>query len=120
MNSSAKRIQWISIGVALLIAALAFWSGGITWGFSVLWGATIVTASFILWRWIARKLIERANGVSVWVIMVGVAKLVAIGILLWYTIMKTAVEPLAFLAGLSSIVAAIFLEGIIRVSTKET
>lgn len=119
-SGPAKKIERTGIIIALIITVSACFIFGWAGGISAAWGAIIVLASFRLWRFLIGQLIERDKGKSILVIIVGIAKLVIIGWLLWYTVTKTTIEPLAFFLGLSSIVAAIFLEGFKRSAMKET
>lgn len=117
---SARRIERTAIIFSVVIAAAAFFFLGSVGGISAAWGALIVLASFRLWRFLATRLLEQGQGRSGFVILAGFAKLGIIGWLLWYTVTKTTIKPLAFLLGLSSIVAAIFLEAFRTLTIKET
>ena len=117
---SARRIERRALILAAVLAALSFLLFGPVGGISAAWGATIVLVSFRLWRFLVSRMVERGQGRPVFVIFAGFAKLFVIGWLLWYTVTKTTIDPLAFLLGLSSIVASVFLEGFRSIVVKET
>ena len=109
-----RRIGKHGLIFAIIIVVVAFAFGGRVWGWSALGGAAISLVSFAGWMFLFRSpTVDRPRS-RVLMTLVGVGKLLLIGFLLWVVVTKLPIEPLAFLAGLSSIPASIFWTTLVR------
>ena len=108
------RIVAISLAIAALMAGAALVMGKDGAALSIGAGAAIASASFAVLAWtIAGSLQGQARGMRAGLMVgLGLLKLIAIGAILWWLITRAYVEPITFLAGFTTLVAALVVEGL--------
>ena len=119
MNTTATPSPARFVFHALIVAAVlatcvaggAFWGGGAAAAFSVGAGAAIAMASFAVLALVLVRTIAGGRGAG-WVAALGIVKMGIIGAVLWWLLSRRFVEPLAFLGGFSTMVAALLFEGL--------
>ena len=119
MNATAASSPARFVSRALLLAATlaacaaggAYWGGGAEAALSVGVGAAIAMASFAVLALVLVRTIAGGRGAG-WVAALGIVKMGVIGAVLWWLLSRKVVEPLAFLGGFSTMVAALLLEGL--------
>lgn len=84
---------------------------------SVAFGNLIALSSFLLLAFMISMMLGRSGLVLALLFFMGLLKLSVITITLWWTISRNLVDPLAFLAGFSTMVLALIIEGS-RLNTK--
>ena len=113
--SSPARFVSRTLLLAAMLAACAaggaFWSGGAKAALSVGVGAAIAMASFAVLALVLVRTIAGGRGAG-WVAALWIVKMGVIGAVLWWLLSRGVVEPLAFLGGFSTMVAALLLEGL--------
>lgn len=102
-----ERIERSAVVIALIASITGAIGGGIPWGVSIAWGAVISIGGFRLWRILTTRFVARGKTSVVLVGFAALTKLGVPGFVLWWTMTQTPIQPLAFLIGLSSIVASI-------------
>ena len=110
-SSPARFVSRTLLLAAMLAACGAFWSGGAKAALSVGVGAAIAMASFAVLALVLVHTIAGGRGAG-WVAALGIVKMGVIGAVLWWLLSRGVVEPLAFLGGFSTMVAALLLEGL--------
>lgn len=115
VTPSPARFVFHALIVAAVLAACvaggAFWGGGAAAAFSVGAGAAIAMASFAVLALVLVRTIAGGRGAG-WVAALGIVKMGIIGAVLWWLLSRRVVEPLAFLGGFSTMVAALLFEGL--------
>lgn len=95
-----------------LLAAAAAWIAGSPGAIpSLATGLAIAAASFAILVLVVSKGMSGDTS-AIGIGLLGTIKMAAIGLLLWWLIRRGLVTPLAFLAGFSTMVAALVVEGI--------
>ncbi|MBI4126637.1 MAG: hypothetical protein HY465_04005 [Deltaproteobacteria bacterium] len=102
-----ERIERTGIIIAMVAMIMGAMGGGLLWGISIAWGAVLSIGGFRLWCILTTRFVSGGKTSSVLVGFAGFAKLGILGFVLWWTVTCTPIQPLAFLVGLSSIVASI-------------
>lgn len=114
-KNSARALMIRTIGLAAALAAAAALASLIFWGkrqcISVAAGACIAMASFSVLAAVIARSISGGGRSIMPVAFLGIAKLVAIGALLWWLITRGHAEPVSFLAGFTTMVAALVIQG---------
>ena len=114
MKALAKRVILISAIVALAMSAAAVIAGQPGSATSIAAGAAVAMVSFLVLVFsVARSIAgEGAGGRShVAVLAIGFLKLGLIGVALWWLVSRKLIDPIMFLAGFSSVVIALLIEG---------
>lgn len=101
------RIERAAIIIAIAALLAGMMGGGLLWAISIAWGAILSIGGFRLWRILTTRFVSGEKTSSVLVGFACGAKLAILGFVLWWTVTCTPIQPLAFLIGLSSIVASI-------------
>lgn len=112
---TAKRIECGALIITILAALGALLFSGMRGGYSATWGGMIVIGSFHLIAMMVDRLRHDQKTSRIFIVFLATGKLILLGALLWLSVMKMPIDPLAFLLGLSSIVGSIFLEGVLAV-----
>lgn len=102
-----ERIERAAIVMAIAATLTGAMGGGFLWAISIAWGAILSIGGFRFWRILTTRFVSGEKTSSVLVGFAGFAKLAILGFVLWWTVTCTPIQPLAFLIGLSSIVASI-------------
>ncbi len=117
MKGLLARVIGISAALAIAAEAAALVLGSSRQTLtSVPAGAAVAVASFLVLAIVVRHSAAGAAGrkgrASVAAVaFIGCLKLLLIGALLWWLISRALIEPLAFLAGFSTMVASLLVEG---------
>lgn len=108
------RVLITSLVIALVLVGASWAFGRPDYAISLAAGAAVAMASFaVLVLTVARAFsgesgIGRSNAA---VLAIGFLKLGLLGIALWWLVSREMIEPLTFLAGFSSVVVALLIEG---------
>lgn len=107
----AQRALLTAATLCALAAAGAFAFATTKAALSIAAGGGIAMASFIV---LAFVIVRSAGGKSGagWVAALGMVKMGVLGGIIWWLMSRGIVEPLAFLGGFSTMVAALLIEGI--------
>lgn len=106
-----RRVLLTAVVMLLAAVAAAFLLGHPGAAFSIAAGSTIAMASFAVLVMVVVRTMA-GGGTAYWIAALGMAKILVIGAVLWWLLQAKAVEPLAFLAGFSTMVAALLVEGV--------
>ena len=106
------RVGALSLATAAVAAAAAAVMSGPAAAFSVGIGAAVALASFSVLCLSASCAAGSGFGAA-FVAALGILKMAIIGALLWWLISRGLVEPVSFLAGFTSLVAALLIEGLL-------
>ncbi len=107
--SFVRRTIVVSAAILLftLIAALIW--GNTRIQISLAAGFAVASASFAILSIVVIRLLV-GKGSSAWVFLLGIFKIILVGVLLWWIVSKGIVEPLSFLGGFSTLVMALMVE----------
>ncbi len=112
VRSLTKRVVLISLGVALIMAAVVMLIDKAVNAVSVVIGALVAIASFLVLVWMVTKAVSPSRWPKALVAGIGFLKLGVLGAILWWLVSNKLIEPITFLAGFSSVVVALVIEGI--------
>lgn len=115
VRTTAMRFVGHTLLMTTAICAIAL-AAAIRWGtpqavLSIAAGAGIAMASFAVLAAVLLRAIKGGRG-GVAIAFLGMFKMAIIGMVLWWLLRKGIVEPLAFLGGFSTMVAALIVEGL--------
>jgi len=105
-----KRIRIIAIIIAALMAVVSLYFQSMQITLSVIAGSAIVIASFELLYFIISRAFGKPRKSAAFIVITALLKFVLLGFILWYVVIRVPVHTLAFLVGLSTIVAAIIVD----------
>ncbi|MFH1829696.1 MAG: ATP synthase subunit I [Pseudomonadota bacterium] len=112
IRSLAKRVLLTAGVVALIMAIIAVAVGTTDNAVSVVIGSLVAIASFL----VLVAVVVQTLGPSKWskalVAGIGFLKLAILGAVLWWLVADKIIEPITFLAGFSSVVVALVIEGL--------
>jgi len=109
-----KRVVLLSAAVAIVLALASLWAWGSQASLSIVAGAVLAMASFAAVVLTVSRSLPGGSGTGrshAWVLGLGFLKMGLIGALLWWLISTKSIEPVAFLAGFSTVVMALVVEG---------
>lgn len=112
IRSLAKRVVLMSLGVALIMSAVVGLADKPENAISVAIGALTAIASFLVLVWMVAKTFAPGGWPKALVAGIGFVKLGLLGAILWWLVSNKLIEPITFLAGFSSVVVALIIEGI--------
>lgn len=101
-------INLVILGLASGVAAIWF---GKTALISVISGSAIAMASFAVLVTVVASAVG-SKSKALFVAGIGMIKMLAIGFVLWWLLSHHIVEPLAFLAGFTTMVAALLIKSV--------
>lgn len=107
--NALNKISYI-IAALLILASLYYQSFNIT--LSVALGAAIVVISFKLLCWLIINSFKEAGRSKMGLFALALFKLAILGIILWLIVVKLPIHSIAFLAGLSTMVMAVLVYGL--------
>ena len=98
---------------AVLMSAVVVIISGTENAASLAAGAAVAIASFfVLVFTVTRSMSDGSNFSKAAIAGLGFLKLGLIGVLLWWLVSKKMIEPITFLAGFSTVVIALLIEGL--------
>lgn len=108
MNRSAVSTISVFIGgFGLLFAAATFTVLGASSGLSTAVGAVVAVANFILFGWIASRVVSGSVKQRAALMLVLIAKMGALFALIYYLVTRHWVEPITFMVGFSALVVGV-------------
>ena len=117
MNSKAavtsliKKIVLTSMILAAVAAVVSLALGHSKFALSIGMGWIISVTSFSVLCITIYSAFMKNHTASIVAAVIGIAKLIILGLALWYLITKGYADPLAFMAGFGSTVLALMIEG---------
>ena len=116
VGSLVRRVIVLSAALAIAMSVAATLFGHSGYIASIVAGAAIAMAGFLaLALTVRRSLAGGSSGLAV--AGIGILKLIILGAALWWLFSMKLIEPMLFLAGFSSVVLALIIEGL-RLSRK--
>lgn len=113
-----RRILLISAGLALALCLASFALNKGQYSLSIAAGTFVAMASFVILVAVVLRSINIGSGPDAagrrtlfLVAVIGCLKLVIIGAVLWWLISRGLVTPMAFLAGFTTMVVSLLIEG---------
>lgn len=107
-----KHAVLTSAAIALLASALSIALGSSRMAISIASGWIISLASFVVLAITVLKAFAGRNKASSLWALLGILKLLILGVILWWLLTNGVVEPLAFLGGFSTMVLSLAISGI--------
>jgi hypothetical protein len=113
VRAMVKRVILTSIAILILMAISVVASRHPIETVSLLAGTSVAIASFlvlvftVLWT-----MADDGGGTKPFVIVIGFVKLGLLGAVLWWLVSRDLVHPITFLAGFSTVVLALLVEGL--------
>ncbi|OGQ23177.1 MAG: hypothetical protein A3I05_02770 [Deltaproteobacteria bacterium RIFCSPLOWO2_02_FULL_44_10] len=115
-----KPLEQRSLLFALIAIIICALSGGTPSALSALAGSSLMLMSLLFWRYAITQFLSGQNSSKILVFFLSLLKMAGMTWAIWYLIIKISIEPLAFLIGLSSIVASLFFSMFQSQGTKES
>jgi hypothetical protein len=110
-----RRVVITSLVIAAVIVGIALILGRNEYAISLAAGAAVAMASFAVLAYTVAKAFSGTTGLgrsNAVVLALGFLKLGLLGAALWWLVSREMIEPITFLAGFSSVVVALLIEGI--------
>lgn len=107
----ARRTLLTALILLAAAAAVAVAFGGMRIAASLAAGSGIAMASFAVLVFVIVRSASGAGGAA-WVALLGVIKMGFLGAIIWWLLRRGLVDPLAFMGGFSTMVAALLIEGV--------
>ena len=107
-----NKLIWVTAAV-LIVASLYFRSVPIT--FSVIAGAAVTVVSYQLLFFLVTRLLDTKTRSRPLLVGIAAFKLALLGFVLWWIVVKMSVHIAAFLVGLSTILLAAAVYGLIDI-----
>lgn len=114
VRSLVLRVIVTSTIISALIAVAFGVVSGPNAAISPLAGAAVAIASFFVLVFTVTMSVDddgRGRYAKGFVIALGFVKLGVIGVLIWWLVSRNMIDPITFLAGFSSVVVALMIEG---------
>ena len=100
----------VILGAASVMAALILRQARPV--FSIIIGGALAGLSFIVLVVVVSRTLGRQDRSALLVAFLGIIKMILLGALLWWLLTRWHVHPLAFLAGFSTMVLALLIQGL--------
>lgn len=113
VRSMVKRVIAVAIVILVAMSISVVASRHPLETVSLAAGGAVAIASFLVLVFtVTRAMCDGGGGTKLLVIVVGFVKLGALGAALWWLVNRDMIHPMTFLAGFSSMVLALLVEGL--------
>ncbi len=109
------RVLITSLVIALVLVGASLVFGRPDYAISLAAGTVVAMASFAVLVFTVTSAFSGTTGIcrsNAAVLVIGFLKLGLLGAALWWLVSRKMIEPLTFLAGFSSVVVALLIEGL--------
>jgi hypothetical protein len=112
VRSLAVRVVLTALATAFVMAVVVIAMSSFENAFSVAVGSAVAIASFLVLVAVVTKTLTPSTWPQAVIVGIGFLKLGILGVILWWLVSNKHVEPITFLAGFSSVVVALLIEGV--------